>query len=117
MVGLANSVFLLLLVAFAEHLPFPIAYAASAAASILLITGYSASVLGRRSRAIGVGMMLCGLYGILYAALNSEDYAMLLGSLAVYATLAALMLLTRKIDWNRQRGPKLAPPFARPLRA
>ncbi len=47
----------------------------------------------------GVVTVLSGLYGLLYAILQSEDYALLTGSTLVFVVLAALMLLTRKVDW------------------
>jgi inner membrane protein len=39
------------------------------------------------------------LYGYLYSALRSEDYALLIGSLGLLALLAAAMYATRRIDW------------------
>ena len=43
--------------------------------------------------------MLTALYSALYGLLVSEDNALLLGSLLVFAMLAAAMVMTRKIDW------------------
>jgi len=37
--------------------------------------------------------------GALYGLLISEDDALLLGSLLVFALLAAVMTITRKLDW------------------
>ena len=39
------------------------------------------------------------LYALLYGLLSAEDYALLMGSLLVFALLAGVMLLTRKLDW------------------
>ena len=41
------------------------------------------------------------VYGLLYALVLSEDYALLLGAIVLFAALAAVMLVTRKIDWYR----------------
>jgi inner membrane protein len=38
-------------------------------------------------------------YLFLYAALKSEDYALLIGSLGLFVILAGVMFLTRRIDW------------------
>ncbi len=38
--------------------------------------------------------MLC-----LYSLVSSEDYALLMGSLALLLAVAALMILTRRVDW------------------
>jgi inner membrane protein len=41
------------------------------------------------------------VYGLLYALILSEDYALLMGAITLFAALAAVMLATRKIDWYR----------------
>ena len=41
------------------------------------------------------------LYGMLYLILRSEDNALLMGSLLIFAVLAFVMLLTRDLDWYR----------------
>jgi inner membrane protein len=63
---------------------------------------YSAAAL--RSR-IGLLMIpgLALLYAYLYVALRSEDYALLIGSLGLFALLAAAMFATRRIDWYGTR--------------
>jgi inner membrane protein len=43
--------------------------------------------------------MVTALYGALYGLLVSEDNALLLGSLLVFALVAVAMILTRKLDW------------------
>jgi inner membrane protein len=37
----------------------------------------------------------------LYALILSEDYALLMGALTLFAALAAVMIVTRRIDWYR----------------
>ena len=39
------------------------------------------------------------LYGFLYMTLQAETYALLAGALGLWATLAIIMFLTRRIDW------------------
>ena len=43
--------------------------------------------------------MLTAVYAYLFVILRAEDYALLGGSLALFAGLAAAMFLTRRIDW------------------
>lgn len=103
LVGLANTLFYLLLLSLAEHTGFGIAYLVSVLASAGLITGYSLSILGTRKRA-GLMMLVLGmLYGMLYMTLHAENYAMLAGSIALWVTLGLIMYLTRQIDWFSQR--------------
>jgi inner membrane protein len=78
------------------------AYASSAAACSLLASSYAAASL--RSRRGFLMLPALGLlYPYLYAALRSEDYALLIGSLGLLAMLAAAMAATRKIDWYGAR--------------
>lgn len=100
LVGLANSLFYLLLLSLAEHLGFGVAYALSAAASCGLIVGYSYSVLGSGLRAGIMTAVLGLLYLLLYVVLNAETYALLAGSVGLWFALASIMYLTRRIDWH-----------------
>ena len=43
------------------------------------------------------------LYGCLYLLLRLEDYALLAGSIGVFAMLALVMFLTRRVDWYQLR--------------
>ena len=105
MVGLANVIFFLLLISLAEHIGFGWSYLASAFASSGLIVAYSYNVLGQRGRAVIVGGVLFALYCFLYMTLKAETYALLAGSIGLWATLAMIMYLTRRIDWYRRSGP------------
>lgn len=108
LVGFANALFYLLLLSLAEHTGFGIAYTLSAGASVVLIAGYSRSVLGN-SRGAGVmAALLTGLYVFLYLVLQAEDYAMLAGALGLWVILASIMFLTRHVDWYRPRSAKAA---------
>lgn len=99
LVGLALAMFFLLLTALSEHLAFALAYIAATAACVGLITVYVVYVLRNAATALAFGTVLAGLYGALYMLLTAEDYALLAGSLLLFALLAALMLATRKVDW------------------
>jgi len=46
-----------------------------------------------------VGGILFILYGYLYFVLQMEDYALLMGSIGLFAALSIVMYMTRKIDW------------------
>ncbi|MEM7430545.1 MAG: cell envelope integrity protein CreD [Pseudomonadota bacterium] len=99
MVGMANALFYLLLISFAEHIGFGIAYLLSVIASSALIVGYSQAVLGTGRRSMVMGGILLLLYSFLYMTLKAEDYALLAGSIGLWLTLALVMYLTRRIDW------------------
>ncbi|HUP07431.1 MAG TPA: cell envelope integrity protein CreD [Caldimonas sp.] len=99
LVGAALAIFFLLLVSLSEHVPFGAAYATAAAACTLLLAFYGAFVLRARRAGVLFGAGVAVLYGVLYALLQLEQTALLLGSLVLFATLAALMVATRHIDW------------------
>jgi inner membrane protein len=115
LVGLANTLFYLLLLSLAEHVGFGWAYLISTLASVGLVGGYSATILGGRARSVAVSGMLVLLYVFLYLTLNAETYAMLAGSIALWAGLAMVMYLTRDIDWyalGGRRSPDQTEMFA-----
>jgi len=101
LVGLSLAMFFLLLISLAEHIGFALSYLVSAAACVGLITFYVRHVLRSLAHALAFGAALAALYGMLYGILRSEDYALLMGSLLVFGLLAAVMVLTRKVDWAR----------------
>ncbi|HEV7785484.1 MAG TPA: inner membrane CreD family protein, partial [Thermoanaerobaculia bacterium] len=103
LVGFALCLFYLLLLSISEHAPFGLAYLAAAAATVLLIGGYSAAILRGALRALLMTFVLGTLYGYLYVLLQLEDYALLLGSLGLFIILALVMYLTRRIDWASPR--------------
>lgn len=100
LVGFANCMFFLLLLSLAEHLGFSLAYALSTLASIGLIGGYSSAVLGASRRAALCCAILAALYGFVYMTLRAQSYALLAGSLGLWCVLAAVMYLTRRVDWR-----------------
>jgi inner membrane protein len=99
LLGGALCVFYLLELSLSEHLGFGRAYLLATLAVVAQVGGYTAAVLRSRGRAAIVAGMVAALYGYLYVLLNNEDYALLIGSLGVFAILAAIMYLTRRVDW------------------
>ncbi|HET7202766.1 MAG TPA: cell envelope integrity protein CreD [Steroidobacteraceae bacterium] len=99
LVGLAISIFFLLLLALSERIAFGFAYLAAAVACVGLIGYYLGHVLGGWVRGAGFAAMLGTLYAALYGLLISEDNAMVLGAGLLFVVLAAIMVMTRRIDW------------------
>lgn len=100
LVGAALVLFFVLLLAFAEIIGFAWAYVAASLATIGLITAYSASVLSSWRRASIIGGLLASLYGAIYILLSLEAYSLLIGSLLIFAALAGVMFVTRRLDWS-----------------
>nr|WP_077035748.1 cell envelope integrity protein CreD [Pelomonas sp. KK5] len=99
LVGLALSIFFLLLLSLSEHLSFELSYALAAGAAASLLGYYGVAMLGGWGRGLAFGVGIAGLYGALYVLLSMEQAALLLGALLLFAVLAAVMALTRRLDW------------------
>ena len=104
LVGLALALFFLLLLSLSEHLGFALAYLLAATACVSLLGYYLAYVLHSGRLGGGFGAALALLYALLYGILSAEDYALLMGSLLLFAVLATFMLLTRRVDWSQPRA-------------
>lgn len=99
LVGLAQAVFVLLLVSFAEQIGMTAAYGLAAVATIALITAYGFFGLALGKRAWGLCAALSALYLVLYLILQSTDYALLAGSILCFGAIGLTMFLTREQDW------------------
>ena len=100
LVGAALVLFFVLLLAFAEVIGFTAAYVVASAGIIGLNTAYSAAVLKSWRRASLIGVLLLGLYIVLYVLLSLEAFSLLIGSLMLFVALAAVMYLTRNLNWG-----------------
>jgi inner membrane protein len=100
LVGAALVLFFVLLLAFAEVIGFTPAYLVASAAIVGLETAYSAAVLGSWRRAGFIFGLLTSLYAVLYILLSLEAFSLLIGSLMLFAALAAVMYLTRNLNWG-----------------
>jgi inner membrane protein len=100
LVGAALILFFVLLLAFAEVVGFTLAYIVASAAIVGLNTAYSAAVLRSWRRAAFIMALLSALYVVLYILLSLEAFSLLIGSLMLFLALAAVMYLTRNIEWG-----------------
>ncbi len=99
--GAALALFFLLLVSLSEHMPFAASYLIASGACIGLAAFYVGHALRSLTRGTLFGGLLGTLYGFLYVILRSEDFALLLGTLLLFAALAIVMIVTRRVDWYR----------------
>ncbi|HEY4342586.1 MAG TPA: cell envelope integrity protein CreD [Steroidobacteraceae bacterium] len=102
LMGLALSVFYLLLLALSEHVGFIGAYLLATAALCTLMGLYLAGALrSARAGATAAGIF-AGTYALLYLLVTSDNNALLAGSIALFTLLSIVMLLTRRLDWYAQ---------------
>jgi inner membrane protein len=106
LVGLAISLFYLLLVAFSEVTPFLHAYLIASIAIVSVITLYSKAILGklRQNAQYIIGGLLSILYTYLYVLLQLEDLSLLFGSIGLLVVLTVIMYVTRNIDWYNEQA-------------
>ena len=105
--GIANVVFYLLLLSLSEQMQFQLAYFIAALAVAALLTLYSRSLLPSWGKSLYIALAISLSYILLYAVLNAESFALLIGSVYAFALVALVMFLTRKVDWyaNDDQGP------------
>ncbi len=108
LIGLAQSVFVLLMVSYAEQIGFGPAYALSAGATTALLTLFGALALKLGPRTWVLAAMLAITYGVLYLILQSADYTLLAGSTLAFFALGLTMYMTRNEDWYGppREGPR-----------
>jgi inner membrane protein len=108
LVGAAISIFFLLLVSLSEHFSFATAYAIASSACALLLAYYASHMLGSWKRGLPFGVGIAMLYGLLYVLLQLEQTALVVGAIALFIVLAAVMGLTRRVDWYAKLKPAAA---------
>ena len=99
LLGLAQVVFYLLVLAFAEHIGFETAFTGAASATVLLSGVYAAAVFRSVWRGLIAFLAFSGAYCLIYLLMKSEDYALLIGSVAAFGAVALTMAVTRNLDW------------------
>ena len=125
--GAALAVFFLLLASLSEHMAFGLAYLLATLACVALLTYYARFMLRDWQRGGLFGLAVSALYGLLYLLLQLEQTAFLVGSLVMFAALALLMIVTRKVDWyalaaetarrpDHMASPVAASPDSAPVR-
>lgn len=98
LIGLAQAVFYLLLLAFAERFGFTVSFLISAVSTVALTALYAGAVFGRSF--IGKAALVFGtVYGLLFVLMRMQDFALMVGALVCFIAIAATLYLTRNLDW------------------
>lgn len=99
LVGVAQTIFYLLLLSLAEHLGFDISYLIAGGSTVALFAVNTEWVFGSRKLALRSFAVFTSLYVFIYVLLRVEAYALLVGAVASFAAVAAAMYITRNVDW------------------
>lgn len=98
MLGISLSLFSLLLLSFAEPIGYTNAYLVSAGLVLTQATLYTAAVARRFKPTFLFALMLASLFAFIYVLLGLETYSLLIGALALFVVVSALMVLTQMIN-------------------
>jgi inner membrane protein len=99
LVGAAQIIFYLLLLSLAERVGFDFAFLLSGVATVALLSGNAGWVFSSRMQGARAMAVFSVLYALIYLLLRLEDNALLIGAIASFLTVAAVMYCTRKVDW------------------
>jgi len=103
LLGLSLSLFSLLLLSLAEPIGYTAGYAVSAGLVLAQATLYTAAVTKRFKPTLAFAAMLSGLFAFLYVLLGLETYSLLIGALALFAVVSALMIVTQWVNSGARR--------------
>lgn len=99
LIGLALVVYYTLLLSLSEYIGFVYAYLAASVSVIGLITLFVKSILHDMRLSLTTSGILALFYGFTYTLIQLEDYALLLGSIALFVILGVIMYISRRINW------------------
>lgn len=104
LLGLAQTIFYLLLLAFAERMGFDLAFVIASTMTVGLIALYSANVFRSTMAGLKALGVLTGIYALIYVLMRAADHALLAGALASFIAIALTMFMTRNVDWYGERA-------------
>ena len=99
LVGIAQLIFYLLLLSFAERIGFNYGFLIAGGATVSLLSVNAAWIFESRMQGVRAFAIFSLLYTMIYLLLTLEDNALLVGSVASFLVVAAAMYFTRTIDW------------------
>jgi inner membrane protein len=102
LIGAAMIIYYTLLLSFSEQIGYNLAYLIASVATIGLVCTFIASLLKNKKAAILFAFILAIFYIFIFVIIQLEDLALLIGSIALFIIVSALMYFSRKINWDRQ---------------
>jgi inner membrane protein len=108
LVGIAQTIFYLLLLSLSEHLGFDLSYLIAGASTVALFSINAEWVFQSRKMGLRALAVFSLLYAFIYVLLRVEAYALLTGSIASFVAVAAAMYITRNVDWYGGGAPAQA---------
>jgi inner membrane protein len=103
LVAFALLMFYALLTSIGEQTGFNWAYLISSVAATTLISWYTYTILRNLRMVAWVTLLQTALYAFLFTILQLQDYALLAGSIGLFAILAIIMRASQQIKWYPER--------------
>ena len=100
LIGAAMIIYYTLLLSFSEQVGYNIAYLIASVSTIVLVSVFISSLMNNKKAAAMFAAILSLFYGFIFIIIQLEDFALLVGSLALFVIVAALMYFSRKINWD-----------------
>jgi len=99
LVGVAQMIFYLLLLSLAERIGFGFGFLLAGGATVILLSANAGWIFASRLQGLRALAIFSVLYVLIYLLLRLEDNALLVGAIASFLAVAAVMYFTRSIDW------------------
>jgi inner membrane protein len=99
LVGVAQMIFYLLLLSVSERIGFDWGFLIAGGATVLLLSANASWIFESRVQGLRALTIFSLLYSLIYLLLRLEDNALLVGAVASFVAVAAVMYFTRNINW------------------
>jgi len=104
LVGLAQTIFYLLLLALSEKIGFDFAFLIAAGMTVSLTSAYAMTVFRSRVYGLRAFFILSTIYALIFMLMRAQSNALLAGAFASFAAIACTMWMTRNVDWYGERA-------------
>lgn len=100
LIGAAMTIYYTLLLAFSEQIGFNNAYFLASFSTVSLIGIFISMLLKSSKPALIFGCILTIFYIFIFVIIQLQDLALIFGSIGLFITVAIMMYLSAKMDWN-----------------
>ena len=101
LIGIAMIIYYSLLLSFSEQVGYNYAYLIASVSTIALVSVFIASLLKNKMAALLFAFILSVFYAFIFVIIQLEDFALIIGSIALFIVVGILMYFSRKINWDK----------------
>lgn len=104
LIGVALIVYYTLLLSLSEYIGYNFAYVVATIATVILVSLYAKSFLKEFRLSVLFAGLLTLFYGFVFVIVQAQDFSLLIGSVGLFAVVAAIMYFSRSINWYGTDG-------------